>query len=102
MKSLPLDVTRRLGFCSFGRNGSALCLDALRGSLNTMQTRTQTKWSHATWQNVELWRGATEGKQETELETDVRWREKAVWITLQREAGRYLASSAASLPGLLF
>lgn len=102
VKSLPLDVTRRLRFCSFGRNESALCFDALRGSLNTMQMRTQTKWSHATWQNMELWRGAMEGKEETKLETDVRWREKAIWITLQREASRYLASSSASVMGYYF
>lgn len=63
--------------CSLGRNVPAFCCDALTGSLNTMQMRTQTKWSHATWQNGELWRGEMEAKEEMELETDVRWRETA-------------------------
>lgn len=65
-----------LRFCSLRRNCSMLCCDVLRGSLNTMQMRTQTKWSHATWQNSELWRGEMEAKEEMELETDMRRREK--------------------------
>lgn len=85
-------LTHFLDFAALGKWGHTLfwCVFLSYGrTLNTMQMSTQTKWSHATRQNMELWRGAIEGKRKKEVETDVGWWEEAILIKLQRETDFY-------------
>lgn len=92
LRVCSFSLTHFLGFAALGKWGHTLfwCVFVSYGrTLNTMQMSTQTKWSHATRQNMELWRRAIEGKRKKEFETDVRWWEEAILIKLQRETDFY-------------